>query len=487
MKTCGTGKTSSHCLLICLIIAAISIAWLISVNGVSAELASGGKFVGNITQSGIVPNGFEKYWNQITCENEGKWESVERTRDTMDWSGIDHAYNFARQKGMPFKHHTFVWGQQYPSWMKNLSQTEQREEVEEWIRLYCERYPDPDMIDVVNEPDHEASPSPDWFNAIDGTGQSGYDWVIWSFEKAREYCPDATLILNDYNVLIWNTSNFVSIARKLKDRGLIDAVGAQAHGLENLSFAELKANFNQVAALGLPIYISEYDINIADDNRQMQVMQQQFTFFYENPQVAGITFWGYIYGQTWNQKPYAGLIRYGEPRPAMDWLCTYFTGKDCDGTAGTDPTPEPSPEGDHTIVVSAYGTTGQEIIKLNIAGSTIATWQLTTGQKSYTAGTNATGEITVEFINDTGDPDVFVDYIVVDGEIRQAEDQAYNTGAWADGQCGGGSYTEWLHCNGAISFGDLTGITEEPEPDPEPDNDETGGCGGGGWTGGCGN
>ena len=34
---------------------------------------------------------------------------------------------------------------------------------------------------------------------------------------------------------------------------------------------------------GLPIYISEYDINIADDNQQKQVMQSQFTMFWNNP------------------------------------------------------------------------------------------------------------------------------------------------------------------------------------------------------------
>jgi GH35 family endo-1,4-beta-xylanase len=197
------------------------------------------------------------------------------------------------------------------------------------------------MIDVVNEPDHATPP---WINAIGGAGQSGHDWVIWAFEKARQYCPDSTLILNDYNVLRWDTNNFISIANKLKDRGLLDAVGAQAHGLEDQSFSELQSNFNQVAALGVPIYISEYDINIADDNQQRQVMQQQFPFFFENPQVEGVTLWGYIYGQTWRDN--TGLIRNGQPRPAMNFLCEYFTGQDCNGMPTPDPDPDPDPETD---------------------------------------------------------------------------------------------------------------------------------------------
>lgn len=278
-----------------------------------------GKFVGNITQSGTIPSDFTTYWNQITCENEGKWASVESTRDSMNWSGIDRAYNFARNNGFPYKQHTFVWGNQYPSWMNNLSASEQREEVEEWIRLYCERYPDTEMIDVVNEPDHA---TPVWADALGGAGTSGHDWVIWAFEKAREYCPDATLILNDYNVLRWNTDNFVSIANKLKTRGLLDAVGCQAHGLESQSFSELQSNFNKVKGIGVPIYISEYDINLSSDSEQRSVMAQQFPLFYEDSQVAGITLWGYIYGQTWLAN--SGLVRNGTPRPAMTWLMTYL-------------------------------------------------------------------------------------------------------------------------------------------------------------------
>lgn len=290
----------------------------------SSSSSSGGtipnaKFVGNITHQGQIPSDFAQYWDQITCENEGKWASVEATRDVMNWSGIDRAYNYAKQRGMPYKQHTFVWGAQYPSWMDRLSASEQKAEVEEWIRLYGERYPDTAMIDVVNEPDHKR---PGWYTAIGGTGASGHDWVIWSFEKARQYCPKAKLILNDYNVLRWDTDQFIAIANKVKTRGLLDGVGCQAHGLESQSLSELQANFNKIKAIGVPIYISEYDVNIADDSEQRQILSQQFPLFYESSQVAGITFWGYIYGQTWVAD--SGLIRNGQHRPAMTWLINYL-------------------------------------------------------------------------------------------------------------------------------------------------------------------
>ncbi len=339
MKPLLHSKATTIYISLCLLFCLTTGAMVMGTTPAFAELTQDSKFVGNITQSGTIPPDFSDYWNQITCENGGKWASVEPSRDAMNWSGIDRAYNFAKQNGIPYKQHTFVWGSQYPGWMNSLSPSEQKAEVEEWIRLYCERYPDTDMIDVVNEPDHATPP---WYSAIGGAGSTGHDWVIWAFEKAREYCPDATLILNDYNVLRWNTDNFVSIANKVKSRGLLDAVGAQAHGLETQSLSELQANFNKVASIGVPIYISEYDINIADDNQQLQIMQQQFPFFYENSRVAGITFWGYLYGQTW--RPNTGLIRNGEPRPAMDWLCQYFTGQNCGEAPTSTPTPTPTPD-----------------------------------------------------------------------------------------------------------------------------------------------
>ena len=59
---------------------------------------------------------------------------MESRRDSMNWSGVDRAYNYAKQRGIPYKHHTFVWGSQAPGWINSLSQNEQKAEVEEWMR-----------------------------------------------------------------------------------------------------------------------------------------------------------------------------------------------------------------------------------------------------------------------------------------------------------------------------------------------------------------
>ena len=106
----------------------------------------------------------------------------------------------------------------------------------------------------------------------------------------------------------------------------------------------------------------------------------------------------------------------------------------------------------NSIEVRMQGTAGSESVSLQVGGTTVNTWTLSTSMASYTATTNLSGEIRVVFTNDASGRDVRVDYISVNGSTRQAEDQQTNTGSY-NGGCGLGSYSEWMYCGGYISFG----------------------------------
>jgi expansin (peptidoglycan-binding protein) len=109
----------------------------------------------------------------------------------------------------------------------------------------------------------------------------------------------------------------------------------------------------------------------------------------------------------------------------------------------------------NNIVVRARGRSGEENITLRVNNEQVASWNLSSNMQNYSASTNLSGNATVTFTNDSNGRDVQVDYLQVNGQTRQAEDQSDNTGAYANGSCGGGHHTEWLHCNGAIGFGDI--------------------------------
>jgi GH35 family endo-1,4-beta-xylanase len=99
-----------------------------------------------------------------------------------------------------------------------------------------EDYPDTQLIDVVNEPPPHTMPS--YTAALGGAGASGYDWIVQAFKWANQYCPNAILILNDYNNIEYANDNnrTIDIAKRIEAAGApIHAVAAQAHPCGNLS------------------------------------------------------------------------------------------------------------------------------------------------------------------------------------------------------------------------------------------------------------
>lgn len=284
------------------------------------------KFLGNIISHDI-PGDFTKYWDQVTPENSGKWANVEADEGEFNWTELDMAYNFAIKNGIPFKFHNLVWGKQQPSWLRNLDSAKQTAAVEEWIKLAGERYPKTTLVDVVNEPIRTPYDTvyPPYYKAIGDEGKTGWDWVIWSFEKARKYFPNAKLILNEYNILNGQKpiKTFVQIIKLLKERNLIDGIGCQGHFLEKTDTAYIRSKLDILAALDLPIYISEYDVDNADDAKQLEIYKEQIPLLWNYPLIKGITLWGYQQDKIWRRDAY--LVRSdGSERPAIQWLEEYI-------------------------------------------------------------------------------------------------------------------------------------------------------------------
>ena len=285
------------------------------------------KFLGNITTRYNVDYGNEKYytlWNQITCENESKWGSVEGNRGSFNW-GCDNAFNYAKNHNFPFKFHCLIWGAQYPNWLNNLSTEEQYKAIEEWMDAIKAHYPEIPLIDVVNEAVAGHQPAP-YKAALGGDGATGYDWIIKAFEMAHERWPDAILIYNDYNTFQWQRQQFIDLVRTLRDAGApIDAYGCQSHDLTDMSVSNFKAAMVEIQnALKMPMYSTEYDIGTSDDQLQLQRYKEQIPYMWEADYCAGITLWGYIYGHTWTTDGNSGIIRDGKDRPAMTWLREYM-------------------------------------------------------------------------------------------------------------------------------------------------------------------
>ena len=287
------------------------------------------KFLGNITTRGQVEAGggvasYYKLWNQITCENESKWASVEGTRGSFNW-GCDRAFNYANQHNFTFKFHAFVWGAQYPNWLSSLSIKDRYDAILTWFDAISNKYTHLPMIDVVNEAVgmHQQG-NPMMKESLGGDGKTGYDWLIKAFELAYERFPNSILIYNDYNSFQHDVDNYITLVQTLRDAGApIDAYGNQSHDVNNISANNLKNVMKkQQDALKMPMFITELDIDIADDNKQKAQYESIFPLMWEADYCAGVTIWGFIHGATWVDN--SGIIKNGKDRPAMTWLRDYM-------------------------------------------------------------------------------------------------------------------------------------------------------------------
>jgi endo-1,4-beta-xylanase len=359
-----------------------------------------GKYLGAAWSPGTASLNFANYWNQVTPENGGKWGSVEGTRDVMNWTQADAAYALAKANGFKFKWHTFIWGNQQPAWIESLPTAEQREEIEEWYAAVAARYPEIDQIEVVNEPLHDpprGATNGNYIEALGGNGVTGWDWIITSFQLARQYFPHAELILNDYSITNDGnaTTNYINIINLLKERGLIDAIGDQAHAFSTTEPAPMtnhKNNLNRLAALGLPIYITELDIDgvlqgVVNDPVQVANFQRIFPTFWEHPAVKGVTIWGYVRGFHWRNAQGDWLLYpNGGERPALQWLIRYV------GNI-------PAVVGAQTLTVSESAAGGTAVGTVTAtdadAGTTLSQWQINSDPSGKFAIDAATGIVSL--------------------------------------------------------------------------------------------
>jgi GH35 family endo-1,4-beta-xylanase len=320
----------------------------------------------------------DKYFNQVTPENAGKWGEVETSDGVYDWSKIDEQRAYAKSKGFPFRYHVLVWGSQQPRWLKSMTDAQKVVKIKAWFQAVANHYDGSsdaraklEYLEVVNEalndppnnidngPGHsnnlDDDTSGDYINALKslnaelGTTPGTYDWVINSFKLARKYFPCETkLMINEYsaeNNYANVTNDYEILINQLKANKLLDVIGMQGHAfntqksISSQTFAAhtafLKSKLDQIASTGLPIMITELDIDGNTDSLyvptnnvavreafQKKEFERIFGLYWNHPSVVGITLWGYLPGH-WRSAQEAFLVDActGNEKPALrDYL-----------------------------------------------------------------------------------------------------------------------------------------------------------------------
>jgi endo-1,4-beta-xylanase len=172
--------------------------------------------------------------------------------------------------------HTLVWHSQTPRWVfqdeegKQISREALLERMRDHIHTVVGRYKGRiHAWDVVNEAlneDGTLRQSP-WLRII------GDDYIAKAFEYAHEADPDAELRYNDYSIENEpKRKGTVALVKKLQAANApISGLGSQTHA--NLSWPSeelLDATLTEFAELGLPISITELDVDAAQRGQRRQ-------------------------------------------------------------------------------------------------------------------------------------------------------------------------------------------------------------------------
>ena len=354
------------------------------------------KFLGSAHSGGNSLN-FGAYWNQVTPENGGKWGSVEFTRDVYNWTEARAAREQARANGHVFKWHVLFWGNQQPQWMWDLSPEEQIVEIREWLDAIRTEFPDLEQIEVVNEPLHDRPDktsagnttaqggSGGYYEALGGAGVTGHDWIINAFTLAREYFPNAKLMLNDFSITNDGnaTTAYLQIIELLKARELIDLVGVQGHAFESTTstISRVRGHAHResrpIGGCGSADLRHRVrhrrcrcHFGVQDDALQLARYQALFPVFWENEAVRGMTMWGYVQGGHWRTNLGAWLMYpNGAERPALQWLVRYMENNLAVVSPGQAFSVNEDAAGG-TVIGSVLATDAD-------AGTTLSQWQMT--------------------------------------------------------------------------------------------------------------
>ncbi|MBL9174881.1 MAG: endo-1,4-beta-xylanase [Verrucomicrobiales bacterium] len=249
------------------------------------------------------------HFNQIVAENDMKWQLIHPREggNGYEFGPADALVDFGLGNGMQVAGHTLVWHSQTPNWVfagtnppppdatnpppalaagtngpatnrpgrggfgpgfgrytgPRASREELLQRMSNHIHTVVGRYKGRVKVwDVVNEA------------LADGQGTNvlrtslwseiiGPDFIASAFRFAHAADPDAILRYNDYGLEgAAKRKRLMTLIRELQAQQVpVHAIGSQAHVNVSTTFEAMDQALTEIATLGLPIHITELDVN----------------------------------------------------------------------------------------------------------------------------------------------------------------------------------------------------------------------------------
>jgi endo-1,4-beta-xylanase len=264
-------------------------------------------------------------FSTVTPGNEMKWQVVEPTRGTYDWSGGDRLVTFAQQHDQLVRGHTLAWHNQLPTWLTTgvsngtISNAELRDLLHKHVTDEATHFKGKIwQWDVANEFFTDSNPSQ--INPNDfWVSHLGAGILADVFRWAHAADPHALLFYNDYNIAGEDGSNAKSDAvyawvQQMLAQGVpIDGIGDQGHLDTQFGFpTRMAADLQRFADLHLRVAVTEADVRTFVNDATNQVPTDHLATFaqpYEFKQMLqaclevraciSFTVWGFGDANSW--------------------------------------------------------------------------------------------------------------------------------------------------------------------------------------------
>jgi endo-1,4-beta-xylanase len=255
-------------------------------------------------------------FSQITAGFEMKMEYILQKDGSMRFEGGDRVADFCRANNQALHGHTLIWYIDSPPTFQKLEGDRRAFSAayKRYIQDVAGRYVGLARgWDVINEPiadDGVTLRENLWTKAL---GMDGH--FIEAFQATREIDPHAILFLNEYHLESkpHKRKTFLNLIERLLKQGVeIGGIGNQTHVDVDLPPGRIKEAMRDVASLGLPVHLSEFDCSFQTegptlrsraqrDASQLALYREALESFIDLPEAQqyAFTIWGVRDADSW--------------------------------------------------------------------------------------------------------------------------------------------------------------------------------------------
>lgn len=336
-----------------------------------------GQVLGSSSNDAIYRQKFEELFNAATIENSLKWVPLEGAwGPNFSLNRAIQTLDYLNARGIQNRGHALVW----PGWSNLPARLQALQNDPAALRQ--EIYDHIDQVagavdgkvvewDVVNEPRTND-------DLMDIFGDS----ILVDIFNRTEAATNARMYINEYNIItedgnFFTRQEYLNTINYLRNNGVnLGGIGMQGHFNANslTDIDDVWAYLDMFAATGVPITITEYDLNTTNEQLKADYLRDFLTAVFAHPGTDGFMLWGFWEGRHWRPDSAMFNLDWSGTPMLQVWQDLVLDAFMTDELAATDTGGAAlfrAFHGEHTVEINFNGQTYFESVTLGPAGEVL--------------------------------------------------------------------------------------------------------------------